>query len=650
MAMIDDLDTSNPVSTVAEEARTMGDVLRRRAADTPEATAHLEKRVGRWEAMTWKEYYQLTARAAHGLRELGVGLGDPIAILGPTQVPWAVWDLAGQLLGAVTIGVYPKQSPEQVRYLLQHSESRVVFVADEEELSTVLDALSEPSSVQAIVPWTDSLAERFASADSRIVAPSRILGGDTLDEAAVDAIQARIDPQSPAIFVYTSGTTGPPKAAMISHANILAMMRSQAQIIQFYRDDLLLSFLPMAHATERVLSFYARINTGVAAAYATSIGQVLQEAQEVRPTVFGSVPRIFEKAHAKIHGEMARKPAPVQWLFHWAKDLARRRIRRVLEGKNVPTGLRWQFRLADRLVFAKIRAAFGGRVRACITGAAPISYEILEFFWAVGLPIYEAYGMTESTVVSHINRPGDFKLGTVGKVIPPLLCKIADDGEILLHGTFIFKGYFKDEAATAETVEDGWLKTGDIGEVDAEGFLRITDRKKHLIITAGGKNVAPANIERAIKSQSPLISQVHTHGDRRPYISALIAPSPIETLEWGTGEGILTREEGEALRAELLADPSSRSVDLNRAMARVVEDPRFQRLFLEPVRAGNQQLARVERVRRFAVLDRDFSVEEGELTPTLKMKRKVIEERYSELFDRIYSSEDFGIEAEAGGS
>ena len=633
------------VKGVAGKARTLGEVLRLRAERAPDAVASYQKDgTGQWRGSSWRDLYAAARRAASGMVDLGVEVGDRVAILGPTHADWGIFDFGGHLAGLVTVGIYPLQSAEQVRYLLEHSESRLIFVAGEEELRTVLEAAQGNPHLRAIVPWTEELAERHEGADERVLSPARFRD-EELAEDAITERQAQIAGDATAILIYTSGTTGPPKGAMITHANILALLRSQPEIFDFRNDDLLLSFLPMAHATERVLSFYLRVSGGVAAAYASSIGTVLAEVREVRPTVFGSVPRLFEKAYAKIHGEIERKPAPVRMLFDWAVGLGRRRMRHLIAGEPVPGWLALRYRLAHRLVFSKVHAAFGGRVRACITGAAPTSLDILEFFWAAGLPIYEGYGMTEATVLTNITREGAVKLGTVGKVVPPCECKIADDGEILLGGPFIFKGYYKNEDATRETLAGGWLHTGDVGELDDEGYLRITDRKKHLIITAGGKNVAPANIERAIKTKHPMISQVHAHGDRRNYISALIAPSPLETLEWGAERGLISSDELAERQAELMANPAARSAALEQAMGKVARDQDFQRLFIEPVRAGNVELSRVERVRRFVVLDRDFSHEGGELTPTMKMKRKAIEEKYAELFERIYDDDDFAIDA-----
>ncbi len=649
---------SGEVEGVAADARTMGDVPRLRARRTPDGPASFHKDGGlngetSWRETSWRELYAKARRAAAGMVELGIDVGERVAILGPTHADWGIYDLGAHLTGLVTVGIYPHQSVDQVRYLLEHSESRAVFVAGEDELRTVLEAAKGSRHLRAVIPWTDELVPDHTGADDRVlhegeewkVLSPRLFRGEPLAENAVSERQARVDPDATAILIYTSGTTGPPKGAMITHANILSLLRNQTGIFQFRSDDLLLSFLPMAHATERVLSFYLRINNGVAAAYASSVGAVLTEVREVRPTVFGSVPRLFEKAYARIHGEIERKGALARGIFGWAVAVGRRRMRRVLAGRQVPRLLELRYRLAHRLVFAKVHAAFGGRVRACIIGAAPTSLDILEFFWAVGLPVYEAYGMTEATVVTHANHEGAVKLGTVGRTIPPGECKIADDGEILIRGPFIFKGYYKNQDATRETLAGGWLHTGDVGILDDDGYLRITDRKKHLIITAGGKNVAPANIERAIKTKSPLISQVHAHGDRRGYISALIAPSPLETLEWGAERGLLSGDELEARRDELLSDPTSRSAALERAMGKVARESEFQRLFVEPVRRGNRELARVERVRRFFVLDRDFSLEGGELTPTMKMKRKAIEEKYAELFDRVYEEDDYAIDA-----
>lgn len=632
-----------PVTFTAKGARTLGDMFRLRVERSGKAPAMYEKHAGTWRATSWQAFYDEARSVAKGLSELGLVRGERIAILGPTRAPWARYDMGAQLLGLVSLGIYPKQAAQQVRYILEHSDARVVFVDEEAELEVVLEAAKGLEQLRAIVPWTAELYARARERDARVVSPASF-SGEALDDDAVTTALAAIDPEDTAILVYTSGTTGPPKGAMISHRNILSLLSHQEEFLTLYDDDLSLSFLPMAHVGERVAGFFGRINTGIATAYATSVGTVLEEVKEVQPTLFGSVPRIFEKAHAKIHSEMAKKPAAVQKMFAMATRVAKRAAPYRTAGRPMPLSLKLQHALFDRLVYRKVRGAFGGRVRQFVTGAAPIAMDILELFWGAGIDIYELYGLTEATVITHINRPGQVKLGTVGKPIECVEQRIADDGEVLIRAPIVFKGYFKNDEATAEAIRDGWLYTGDIGTIDDEGYLRITDRKKHLIITAGGKNLAPANIENAIKTQSPFVSQVHAHGDRRPYISALVAPSPVETLELGVAHGLVTQGELAERTRELMHHPSARSDALNAAMAKVVVLPEFRERVRAAVRAGNEQLAHVEQVHRFAILERDFSQEHGELTPTMKLKRKEIEQKYAALFDRIYDEQGFALE------
>jgi len=634
-----------PVRRVARESGTLAELFRCRCERSGPFPSLYEKEQvdGEWRGITWSDFYDRAVRAAGGLVELGLEVGDRIAILGPTRIAWSVYDMAAQLAGLVSFGIYAKQTASQVRFLLRHSEAKAVFVDGEEELEMLLEAASQTPSLVAIVPWSDTLYRQHRDRDPRIVDPRRFTG----ERLSMDQVQARGEARKTddtAILIYTSGTTGPPKAAMISHGNIIGLLRAWEPICSFRRDDISLSFLPMAHAAERVLAFYGRIDTGIATAYATTISTVLGELAEVQPTLFGSVPRLYEKAHSRIYSELSRKPAVVQRLFRWAVSVGKARVRRQLAGEPPSAALELQAKAADRLVFRRIRAAFGGRVREMITGAAPIDREILEFFWAVGLPIYESYGLTEATIVTHINRPGATRLTSVGKALPDVECRIAADGEILLRAPMVFSGYFRDPEATAATLIDGWLHTGDIGELDRDGYLTIKDRKKHLIITSGGKNLAPANIQDAIKRQDPLISRVHAHGDRRPFVTAIIAPSPIETLDFGRDRGVLSEETVEALVAELLADPTARSTSLAEAMAKVVELPELRRRIQEAVGRGNRELANVERVRRFVILGRDLSQEEGELTPTLKVKRAALERSYAGLFARVYDEPGFALE------
>ena len=338
------------VETVAAEARTLGDVIRLRAARTPERAAQFTKSDGRWLRTSWRELYDQARRVARGLTDLGLKVGESVSVIGPTGPEWARQELGALLCGAVTNGIYPNQAVEQIHYLLEHSETRVVFVGEEHELANVLEAVRDNTHLKAIVPWTDELARQFEGADPRVVSPERF-EGEALGEDEIDARLAAVDPDDTAILVYTSGTTGAPKGAMISHANVLATLRHQADVFTFFEDDLLFSFLPMAHVTERNLVFHLRVGNGVAAAYASSIGAVLAEIGEVRPTIFGAVPRIFEKAYDRIHSETAKKSGLVRKIFAWAVGVGRHTVPYVLAGKPLPAALELQRRLAHRLGF-----------------------------------------------------------------------------------------------------------------------------------------------------------------------------------------------------------------------------------------------------------------------------------------------------------
>lgn len=494
---------------LASEASTLADLFARRVTRSGDVAAYFVKEHGKWRPTSWRQFDDAASRIAHGLVERGINPGDRVAILGPTEASWVNQDIGAQMAGAISLGIYPKQSVEQVRYILEHGEARLIFVADETELGTVLEAARDCERLEHIVPWTQDVYEAHRERDPRIAAPGDFLRTPLTADTKAERRAARAS-EDTAIFVYTSGTTGPPKCAMISHANIMSVLRHQTSLGPLYEDDISLSFLPMAHVAERVLAFYGRISAGFATAYASSISAVLDELREVRPTVFGSVPRIFEKAYARIDSELARKPPIVRKLFAWAVKIGKRRLEYSLEGRSAPPLLELQFRLADRLVFRRIRDAFGGRVRQFITGAAPTPMGVLEFFWSAGLPIYEVYGMTEATVVTHGNAPGHTRLGTVGRALGSVEHRIADDGEILIRGPLVFEGYFKDPEATASTIVDGWLHTGDIGIIDDRGFVFIKDRIRDVIIS-GGFNVYPSDVE-AVLGRHPEVKECVVFG------------------------------------------------------------------------------------------------------------------------------------------
>ena len=625
---------------MAKEARSVGDLFLRRVARDGYRIAFRHKHAtpdgdGRWQPTSWLQFGERAQAVASWLIAKGLKRGEKVAIIGSTRPEWCVADIGGQLAGCVTLGAYPTLTADQLAYILDHADARVAFVEGADDLAKVEAIRERLPKLEHVVVWE-------GGPRPGCVAWEQVLGS-AIDEAAVRERVAGTDPDHTAIIVYTSGTTGPPKGAMISHANIMTVLAHQEHNAPFDEGDVSFNFLPMAHVAERVLGFYGRINAGIESWFASSIPKVLDEVQEARPTVFGSVPRIFEKAYAKVRSQVDQASPAKQRIFAWADEVGREVVRRWQAGQPIPAPLAAQYRAADRLVFSKLRAVFGGRVRYFVTGAAPIAPEILTFFWAAGFPVYEVYGMTEATVVTHANRPGEVRLGSVGRPLPFCEHRIAEDGEILLRGGMVFQGYYKNPEATAKTIVDGWLHTGDIGEIDADGFLSIKDRKKHIIITAGGKNLTPANIENEIKAADPLISQAHAHGDQRKYLVALITIGPAEAIEWAREHQLVADGEADRMLAAIRADPLARPDGLAELMQSVTADRALRARVVEAVQRANGKLARVETIKRVYLLDRELSVEEDELTPTLKVKRKNVEKKFAPVFDRLYEDAGAGL-------
>lgn len=634
--------TGNPAEYIARRSDTVGEMFLARVLRDGDLPAFYFKRSGDWQPVSWNAFLGHASAIASYLLGLGLQVEDKVCMVGSTGPAWCYCDMGGQLAGAVTLGAYPTLTPKQLAYILDHADTKVAFVEGLEEIQKILARRDELTQLDKVIVWNTEGAESLMQAHDWLVSFEEVLR-TPVDRAVIDERVASVDPEHTAIIVYTSGTTGPPKGAMISHANIMAVMRNQDEAFSIDEGDVGLSFLPMAHVAERVLAFYGRINTGMATYFASSIAKVLEEVVEVRPTIFGSVPRIFEKAYAKIMSTVEQSPPVRQRIFRWAERAGRESVRLWQAGKPIPFGLKLQHRLADRLVFSKLRAVFGGRVRYFITGAAPIAPEILEFFWAAGFPIYEMYGMTESTVITHANVPGHIKLGSVGRPLGIVEDRIAEDGEILIRSKVVFQGYYKNPEATADTVVDGWLHTGDVGKKDEDGFVYILDRKKHIIITAGGKNLTPANIENEIKASDPLISQAHAHGDKRKYLVALVTIGAAEAVDWARQRGIIDRASAERHIQALTENPLARSADLQTLMERVTRDPDVENRVVAAVRRANEALSRVESIKKIYIMDREFSVEQDELTPTLKIKRKNIEAKFKDTFDRLYEDESFGL-------
>jgi len=587
------------------------DLLRTRRAESPNRTAYQVRTDGQWKPITWAEADERVDRIAAGLVDLGIQPGDVVSILGRTCLEWALCDLAVLRAGGVSVGIYPTLIGEQCAYILEDSSTRWLFLEDARQAEKLSPFFANLPRLDRPILWDSPEGEH----DFMCLKDLEDRGRTALeaDPGLTLRAEEKIQPEDVAVLIYTSGTTGPPKGAMLTHRNILAQLELLDSMGATDHRDVMMFFLPLAHVGERVPGHYSRIYRGVSAAFVEDFNRILDDMREIRPTVFGSVPRIFEKAYARVRSEADQASPLAKRVFLWAERVGRAASRIEQAGRPLPLHLRFQRVLADGLVFRKIRAIFGGRVRYFLSSSAPISLEIIEFFHAAGMLILEAWGQTEVSCFATINFQDDYRLGSVGKPLPGTELQIADDGEILVRGPIVFKGYLNQPELTSETLTgDGWIRTGDLGRLDQDGFLWITGRKKEIIITAGGKNVTPANIENLLKDH-PLIDQALVHGDRRKYLTALLGLDP-ETLEaWAAETGI-----GYTSYEAILDNPAL----LDEVQAVVDE--------------VNRHFARYETIKRFALLPRLLDVEKGELTPTMKIRRRIIEERFKDLLDSLY--------------
>lgn len=569
-------------------------MVRAQARTHWDRTVFRVKQGGIYREITWSELQTQVEEIALGLLDLGVEPGDRVAILSENRPEWAVADLAILTLGAATVPIYATLTGPEAERILRHSGARVLFVSD-------------PEMMEKVIGCQESLKLKLILFD----APYRVSGpriwwlgelkglGRTAAPPARGEMSRRMDqlgPDAVASIIYTSGTTGEPKGVMLTHANFLSNCEAIHQIVPIGDSDSLLSFLPLSHVFERMAGYYFPLSVGATIAYAETLETVADNLLEIRPTVITGVPRFYEKIHERIQTAVRSAPASKRALFRWAVETGRKRAERIFQNRPVPPWLALQHRLADRLVLHKLRERMGGRLRFCVSGGAPLSKSLGEFFYAAGILILEGYGLTETSPVICVNRPDRFRFGTVGVPLPGVEVRIAEDGEILTRGPHVMKGYFENPEATAEAIDpDGWFHTGDIGRLDAEGFLAITDRKKDLIKTSGGKMVAPQSLEAQLKADS-LIADCVVIGDRRKYLTALVVPKP----EW-------------AARPDAAA------------------------LIWERVQRINQKLASFEQIKKITVLAEPFSQVGGELTPTLKVKRRVIAERYAAQIEAMYS-------------
>ncbi len=575
-------------------------------------TALRMKRTGRWQDISWEEWGRNVRRFAMGLAALGMEARDKVALLSENRPEWTYVDLAVLSANAVDTPIYPTSIPEQVEYIVKDSGSRFIVVSTEEQLEKVREIKGRlPGLEKAILmdpegehreEWVLSFAEVQELGDAR--------GEPALFEERLEAVET----EDLATLIYTSGTTGTPKGVMLTHNNFISNARGVLEVLPITESDIALSFLPLSHSFERLAGYYALVAGGGTIAYAESIDKVPDNIREIRPTVMCSVPRLYEKMHARVLATIEAGPALKKKMFSWGIGVGGEVSRRITSKQELPGFLNLKYKVADKLIFEKLRQRMGDRLRFFVSGGAPLAREIAEFFHAAGILILEGYGLTETTPVISANRPDAYKFGSVGQPLPNLEVRIAPDGEILVRGPSVMKGYYNRPEETREVLsEDGWFATGDIGYLDQDNFLHITDRKKDIIVTAGGKNIAPQNIENLLKLNR-FIEQVCIIGDRRKYLTALISPSFPELEDFARENGIP-------------AEPREQ----------LVEHPRVRQIFQEAIDEANVRLARYERIKRFAVLPVEFSQETGELTPTLKVKRKVVEARFQEQIDRMYA-------------
>jgi long-chain acyl-CoA synthetase len=591
----------------------------------PSPSAQLYKQQGQWLPISSSEMLRRVAGLSDKLAKLGIAQGDRVALFAPNCPEWHVADFAALGLGAVVVPIYFRESAERMAYILAHSEAKAIFVAGEEQVRRWSEIAGGVRTVQKVI-YAGAAAARTPSSSladggaadrggpSAPLAYEAVIAG--AGDAEIEAYRRRVAALRSdllASIIYTSGTTGEPKGVMLSHANFTSNVQASFERFDVGAGSVALSFLPLAHVYEREVD-YGYFFKGLSVAYVPRMEEVPQALLEVRPHICAAVPRFFEKLYGNILERGSKLTGIQRRIFDWAIRVERKAAPWRAYGRSVSAAVRWQWWLADRLVYRKFREGVGGRIVEFISGGAPLAPELAEFFVTVGLPLYQGYGLTETSPVISTNLPGSSRVGTVGRLIPGVEARIAEDGELLVRGPCVMQGYSKKPEETRAVLSpDGWLATGDIGRIDPDGFLVITDRKKELLKTAGGKMIAPAPIENALKS-SPFILNAALVGDRRPYIAALIVPN-FATVQARAAEAGVK-----------LGSPQE-----------MMSSPWVHDLIEGEIKRLTANLAQFETIKRFALLDREFTFDGGELTFTLKLKRRVVEQRYADVIERLYA-------------
>ncbi len=578
--------------------------LMKQASLRPNKNAYFYKEQGSWRAVTWKTYVEQVRTAARALMALGLEAGQTVSILGFNRPEWVIFDLACMAAGGAPAGIYTTCSPPEVQYIIHHAESAIVLLENEDQWKKVEAELDNLPDLKHVVMMKDSESIKH---DKVMTWEDFNALADKVSEEDLDARLEGLKEDQLATFIYTSGTTGPPKGVMLSHKNLSWTASLSKDLVSLDEPDVSLSYLPLSHIAEQMFTIHAPITSGSQIYYAESIPKVVDNLKEVRPTVLFAVPRIWEKMYAGMTAKMKLAEGFKAKMLSWARGVGTKNTNSKNSGQ-AHSGI--TYGLANKLIYSKVKSAVGlDRARICVSGAAPISREILEFFASLDIVVHEVYGQSEDCGPTSFNLPGKTRYGTVGQALPGVEVKIADDGEICVRGPNVFMGYYKDKEATDATLIDGWLHSGDLGAFDDEGFLSITGRKKDIIITAGGKNIAPKNIEAALKNHE-LISEAVVIGDRRKFLSALLTVDPEGGERWAKDNG---------------ADAASLHTNdkLREAIQGAVDDV-------------NKLFARVEHIRKFTLLHRQLTVEDGELTPTLKVKRRIVNEHFADEIEAMY--------------
>ena len=592
-------------------AKTLVEMFQDVVAKHGAKTSLMEKKDGTYQGFSYKEFGDRVKYLALGLASMGIKYGDHVALISENRPEWPIADLGILSAGATNVPIYPTITPQQIEYILKDSGSKIIIVSTPELMDKIAEIFDNVPSLQKVIYMEKpSLIEKYMTDFQSVMEE-----GKAFEKKKPDYFEktvSKVKPDDLCGIIYTSGTTGAPKGVMLTQDNILSNVKAARSVIRVDETDTFLSFLPLCHSFERMAGQFLAISAGSTIAYAESVDTVADNLGEVKPTLMTAVPRLFEKIYARVI-ENAEAGSPIKKkIFWWAIGTGGKYVEAKTKNKVGPF-LQRKYNLATKLVFSKLHERVGGNLRFFVSGGAPLSKEIAEFFYKAGILVLEGYGLTETSPVIAVNHEEKFKFGSVGPAVPDVEVKIADDGEILTRGPHIMKGYYKNKAATEEAIDkDGWLHTGDIGYLDSDNFLHITDRKKNIIVTAGGKNVTPATIENLLVT-SPYIEQVMVLGDKRKFLSALIVPSYEALEKYASNNGI---------------EYSGRDELLKKNEIHQIVGAEIQKL--------TGELARFEQVRKFTLLPEQFTIEGDEITPSLKIKRKVISEKFADIIEQMY--------------